>query len=70
MIIAGVAIAAAADALLAAWQISRPAELPQASCGQTVTHDLDASTQILSADPGALQCLTPLPGHARRPVSR
>jgi hypothetical protein len=46
MIIAGVAIAAAAGALLAAWQISRPAELPQASCGQAVTHDLDASTQI------------------------
>jgi len=56
MIIAGAAIAAAAGALLAAWQISRPAELPQASCGQTITHDLDAGTQILSADPGALQC--------------
>jgi hypothetical protein len=34
MIIAGVAIAGAAGALLAAWRITRPAELPQASCGQ------------------------------------
>jgi hypothetical protein len=65
VIIAGVVIAAGACALLAAWQITQPAGLPRASCGQAVTHDLGASTQILSADPGALRCFGSAAGGCR-----
>jgi hypothetical protein len=31
-------------------------DLPRPSCGSAGTHDLDRSTQLLSADPGALAC--------------
>jgi len=33
-----------------------PAALPQATCGTAGTHKLGASTQVLSADKGALNC--------------
>lgn len=34
----------------------RHVDLPQPTCGSAVTHGLDSSTQLLSADPGALAC--------------
>jgi hypothetical protein len=33
-----------------------PAALPQASCGEAVTHDLSSMTQVFRADTGALSC--------------
>src|ERR1700722_4351058 len=33
-----------------------PAALPQASCGEAVTHDLSRVTQVFRADTGALSC--------------
>lgn len=52
------AVAAAAAGGLITWRAVRPARLPHASCGSAVTHLLDASTQALSADPGALGCFS------------
>jgi hypothetical protein len=34
----------------------RRIDLPHPSCGSAGTHGLDGSTQVLSADPGALAC--------------
>ena len=33
-----------------------PGALPKATCGQALTHGLNAATQMLSADKGALNC--------------
>jgi hypothetical protein len=33
-----------------------PTSLPQASCGEAVTHDLSSMTQVFHADTGALSC--------------
>ena len=62
VIIIGCAVVAAAGALTATWPFGQHATgqhwtaLPKASCGSATTHGVNSDTQVLIADPGALNC--------------
>ena len=53
-----VVIAGGLAAGILIWQARQHPTMPQASCGQAVTHLPDSDTQLLGADSGALTCFT------------